>query len=230
MKYDPELAIKFGFTGDDEKIYRICCAWVLLSRSIFPDYRHSRVPNLQNLKKSILYRIIRKCMLERNFERIEEYVYFIRAQLMIFKNYQVQTGQPILIEPIILTGEPSERRWFFWKKLVAQANAITKQVYTIQDSDMEFDLQLSLNEIIKICDGNLSFDNFKKATDKIKTAIILRKIKPIYVYLSNWIGQLPDKVVKDFQVRSGCASFEKCDTVFAKKVYCELFKFEINKS
>jgi hypothetical protein len=226
MQYNPELAIKYNLTGEDEKAYRLICVWVHLSRKIFPDYMHTKIPSISNLKKSILFRIVRKMMNERKYTDLEQYVYFIRAQLMVLKNYTLNSGNPVLIDPVILTGEGSERRWFFWKKLVAQANSLTRQVYTLQDSDMEFDLNVSLTEIKKICGDQITFDNFNANTLSIKTAIILRKIKPIYVYLSKWIKKLPKEMRKEFFIRSGAKSYEKCDTEFAEKIYNQIFDFE----
>jgi len=100
---------------------------------------HSKIPQLKNLRKSVLFRTILKLIKERQFKTIEEYEYFIKAQLTLFKKIQ-QQGLPVLVEPVILTGEPAERRWFYWKKLVAEANKLTKQTYSMQDSDMEYDL------------------------------------------------------------------------------------------
>ena len=226
MQYNPELALKYGYHGDDEKIYRICCVWVMLSRKIFPDYRHSRIPQIAKLKNSILFKTIRKLLNERQFERLEEYVYFIRAQLMVLKNYVVNTGNPVLVEPVILTGEPSERRWFYWKKLVAQANNITRQTYTLQDSDMEFDLCASMAELKIICNDKLTYESFCENQNKIKTGVILRKIKPIYIYLSKWVKNLPIDIRKDLFKRSGAEMYDKCDTSHAEKFYNDNFKFE----
>jgi hypothetical protein len=229
MNYDPELSMKFNFEGPEDTAYRICCVWIKHSRTLFPTYMHSKIPQLKNLRKSVLFRTILKLIKERQFKTIEEYEYFIKAQLTLFKKIQ-QQGLPVLVEPVILTGEPAERRWFYWKKLVAEANKLTKQTYSMQDSDMEYDLIVSLKEIQNICGANLTFETFNSKSSKVRTAAILKKIKPIYFYLSEWVKKLPEEIKKDLYERTDAVSFDKFNVDNAKKIYQDLFAFETNMS
>lgn len=226
MKYDPELSMQFKFTPTEDSAYRLCCVWHELRIKIFPDYMHSRTPKLTSLKKSLIFKTMLKLIKERQFKTIEEYVAFIKAQLLIFKKVQ-KDGAIILIEPVILTGEPADRRWFIWKKLVQRANAITKMTYTLKDADLEFDIGVSADEIKKICEDDLSFENFVNKQSRIRTAIILRKIKPIYVHLSEWVKKLPDDLKKDFLKRADANAFSGYDLVKAKKFYDILCAFEL---
>ncbi len=226
MKYDPEISMQFKFTPTEDSAYRLCCVWHELKTRIFPDYMHSRTPKLTSLKKSIIFKTMLKLIKEREFKTIEEYVAFIKAQLLIFKKVQ-KDGAIVLIEPVILTGEPAARRWFIWKKLVQRANAITKMTYTLKDADLEFDIGVSADEIKKICEDDLSFENFVNKQSKIRTAIILRKIKPIYVHLSEWVKKLPDDLKNDFLKRADANAFSGYDLVKAKKFYDILCAFEI---
>jgi hypothetical protein len=229
MKYDPEMSMLHGFSGKDDTAYRVCCLWVELSRKIFPDYMHSKTPQIKTLKKSVLFRTMLKLIKERDFETIGEYELFIKAQLMIFKRIN-KKDTPVLIEPVILTGDPAERRWFYWNKLVANANKLTKQVYSMQDADMEYDLLESLKEIKKICGDELTFEKYAENSSKIKTSAILRKIKPIYIYLSEWIKKLPEELKNDITQRTDSKSFDKFNVDYAKEIYNNLFDFEINRS
>ena len=226
MKYDPEITLKYKFNQNEDSAFHLCCIWSEISKKLFPDYMHSKFPKLTSLKRSIIFKTMLKLMKERNFKSIEEYTRFIKAQLLIFKKIQKQ-GHPVLIEPTILVGEPSERRWFYWKKLVQQTNAITKMTYTLKDADLEFDLTVSAAEVKKICEDNLSFDNYLEKQSKIRTSIILRRLKPVYVHLSEWIAKFPDDLKNDFLKRADAKAFEGYDLNRAKELYKIIFSFEL---
>ena len=225
MQYEPELAMKFGFSGDQDSAYRLCCVWINLFTKIFPDYVYGRIPQVKSLRKSTMWKVMMKLIREKNYKSIQEYEHYIKAQLSIMKKYSM--SGPVLVEPTILVGEAADRRWFFWKKLVAKANKLTRQQYSMLESDMEFDLTVSLTEIEKILEENINFENFQNCFGKIKTSIILRKIKPIYVHISNWIKKLPDDLRNDLYKRCDAHSFEKYNLGRAEEVYGQLFPFEV---
>ncbi|MEY4572916.1 MAG: hypothetical protein RLZ10_2177 [Bacteroidota bacterium] len=229
MEYNTEISMKFKFTTEEDSAYRLCCEWVQLSRKIFPDYRHGRIPQVKSLKKSTMFKVMMKLVREKKFKILEDYQRYIKAQLLILKKYSI-SGAPVLVEPTILVGEAAERRWFFWHKLVAQANKLTRQQYSMLDSDMEYDLNVSSVEVSKILDDDINFERFSENYYKIKTAVILRKIKPIYIYLSEWVKKLPDDLRKDLYKRTDAESFEKYDLSKAMIIYKNYFPQEINKS
>ena len=100
----------------------------------------------------------------------------------------------------------------------------------MQDSDMEYDLIVSLKEVQTICGANLTFETFNSKSSKVRTAAILKKIKPIYFYLSEWVKKLPDDIKNDLYERTDAISFDKFNVDNAKKIYKELFSFEISMS
>jgi hypothetical protein len=229
MEYNPEISLSFKYTPEEDSAYRLCCEWVKFSRKIFPDYRHGRIPQLKSLKKSTMFKVMMKLIRENKFKILEDYQRYIKAQLLILKKYSM-SGVPVLVEPTILAGEAAEKRWFFWHKLVAQANKLTRQQYSMLDSDMEYDLSVSSLEVNKILCEEIIFEKFLDNYSKIKTAVILRKIKPLYIHLSEWVKRMPDDLRNDLYKRTDAGSFEKYDLTKAKTIYERYFPQEINRS
>lgn len=229
MEYNAEISMSLKYTTEEDSAYRLCCEWVKISRKIFPDYRHGRIPQLKSLKKSTMFKVMMKLVREKKFKILEDYQRYIKAQLLIMKKYSA-SGAPVLVEPNILVGEAAERRWFFWHKLVAEVNKLTRQKYTMLESDMEYDLNISSIELNKILDDEVIFEKFQDNYSKIKTSVILRKIKPLYIHLSEWVKRLPDDLRNDLYKRTDADSFEKYDLSRAKIIYEQYFPQEISKS
>jgi hypothetical protein len=228
MEYNPEISLSFKYTSEEDSAYRLCCEWIKLSRKIFPDYRHGRLPQIKSLKKSTMFKVMMKLIREKKLKDLEEYQRYIKAQLLILKKYSMSGA--VLVEPTILAGEAADKRWFFWQKLIAQANKITRQQYSMLDSDMEYDLNVSSVEISKILEEQFNLERFLENYSKIKTAVILRRIKPIYIHLSEWVKKLPDDLRNDLYKRTDAESFAKYDLSKAKIIYERYFPQEVSKS
>jgi hypothetical protein len=228
MEYNPEISLSFKYTSEEDSAYRLCCEWIKLSRKIFPDYRHGRLPQIKSLKKSTMFKVMMKLIREKKLKDLEEYQRYIKAQLLILKKYSMSGA--VLVEPTILAGEAADKRWFFWQKLIAQANKLTRQQYSMLDSDMEYDLNVSSVEISKILEEQFNLERFLENYSKIKTAVILRRIKPIYIHLSEWVKKLPDDLRNDLYKRTDAESFAKYDLSKAKIIYERYFPQEVSKS
>jgi len=78
MRYNPEFAVQMKFDENEILTYQLLCLWIDMTKKMIPDYRHTNIPkNLKNIRKSLIWKQIRKFVIE-NRKR------FVGFQFVIF--------------------------------------------------------------------------------------------------------------------------------------------------
>lgn len=231
MKYDPELALNLGFDADETLAYQLLCLWIDMRYKIIPDYIHTKIPkNCKNLKKTLIFKQMKKFVIE-NRHRFKglQYILFMQAQLDILGKLHKE-GKPVLIEASVLCGENADKRWAVWKKLLQDANKITKITYEFVSSNLEFELRETLSSVKEMCKNNLAFEKFEKEAAVLLKYAILKKLSPIYVILSPWVKKLPEQVQNDLADILNLSAYKDFDMKNAIKVFEKYFSHEISMS
>lgn len=231
MKYDPQIPMELGYSQEETLAYALVCWWIDLRNKIFPDYRHQSIGGRKgDIRNTYLFKNIMKFVREKKdkFKGLQ-YVLYMRAQLEVLKKIQ-NDGNPVVVEPNCLHGDQSYKRWLVWKKMVAVKNNTSKISYTVVDSNVEHEFQKTLNVINKILGDEKTISNFVSKRDEILKNVILKRISPLYICVSNWVCQLESELREDLKDLANVKKYDGYDLTKAKKTYASLFPWEFSKS
>lgn len=230
MEYSPQMAFEMKFNEVETQAYQLCSYYLKTRNAIFPNYRHSKtVKDIRNLKKSIVFKHILK-FIKENSHRFDTFqsMLFIRAQLEIIKKIQ-NDGHKALVEINMLHGEQANKRWELWKKWVREKNNISKIEYTFVESNLIADFTRTKNSLESILQQDKSLENYISNASNILKYVILKKIAPVYVLLSEWTKKLPEQIKTDIYDLCKIENIADFNLENAMKIYRQYFPNEISK-
>lgn len=228
MQYDPQIAVEGNFTPEETLAYQLTCHWVELRHKIFPDYRHQRISGRKgDVRTTYLFKNILKFVRDkRKTFKGFQFVLYMRAQLEILKKIQ-NDGHQVVVEANCLHGEQAEKRWCLWKKKVAVENATTKIEYAVVPSNIEIELDKTKKTILSILQNDITKEKYINSSLDILKFVILRKISPLYILVSNWFGLLDDTIRQDIKDLANVKKYEDYNINPIRECYAKLFTFEI---
>ena len=77
-----------------------------------------------------------------------------------------------------------------------------------------------------MCNNDINLDNYLKESPVLLKLTILKKISPIYIYLSKWVKKLPEQIQTDLFDISNSNSFKDYDMTKAQEFYEKYFAYE----
>jgi len=199
-----EMAIqKYKMTAEEEKAYKITLCWHDSLRKLFPDMASGRKQK-GDPRKSLVFKYCFKLQRETKDKLSEdEYHLYVFAQLDILKRINIDNNEKPLININCLAGEKAWKRWKLWKyrydALVKQKKSGIKNVNAPISISTE-KVILGLKNTYEFLNKKLGKDyGFKEYKEKIsnndfKMWIILQKISPYYLILSNYFEKCKDLI------------------------------------
>lgn len=131
--YDLEAIIQYDMNELEAKAFKVALLWEEVSRKEFPNYQHARLRRKGDPRKSLLFKYCYKLVREtQGIIPDAEYRLYILAQLHILKNIST-TNIHARIDPGILCGEKSWKRWNVWKRLYDQKKKEYEQETPVAD-------------------------------------------------------------------------------------------------
>lgn len=227
MRYNPEFPILNKFNEDETLAYQCLCIYSQLREEIVPNYIHSKIPSAaKDLRRTLIFKQMLK-FVKTNRHRFKGYqfVLFMRAQLEVMRKLQ-NDGIKVLIEPSIFCGNQADKRWLLWKKWVNDSNKISKITYEFVASNLTFEFENTFNAIKNMCSNEITLENYLKESPVLLKLTILKKISPIYIYLSKWVRKLPEQIQNDLRDISNSNSFKDYDMNRAQEFYEKYFGYE----
>ena len=230
MEYNPHIAFEMQFNDEETLAYQLCSYYLKFRNALFPNYRHSKtVKDIKNLKRSTIFKHIIK-FIKENSHRFDsfQYILFIRAQLEVMKKIQ-NDGKRILIEINMLHGEQANKRWELWKKWVREKNNVSQIEYKFVESNLICDFERTKTTFDGLIKNDLTLENYITNSSNILKFVILKKIAPIYVILSEWAKQLPEQIKTDIYDLCKMDNIQDFNLDNAKRLYKQYFPHEISK-
>lgn len=198
----------------EEKAYKLGLIWEELSKTIFPNYKHSRFPKKGDPKKSSLFKYCYKLVRETcGLLGEDEYYFYVKAQLDILKSIKIGEEMP-LVSPQILVGDKAWIRWKIWKKkynnVVNTVEKIGLAIYSVEEIKKELE-RTNLFLVGKFAGIPRKEQLLVK---DIERWLNLGKLSPFFVMLS-FLANLV-KIDKDL--------YEKSITEEVREIFKEIFK------
>lgn len=229
MEYNPQMAFELKFNDDETIAYQLCSYYLKTRNALFPNYRHSKtVKDIRNLKKSLVFKHILK-FIKENRHRFDVFqcMLFIRAQLEVIKKIQ-NDGKKALIEINMIHGEQADKRWELWKKWVKEKNNVSKIEYTFVESNLVCDFERTKNTLANILKEDISIQNYINNASNLLKFVIIKKIAPVYVLVSEWAKLLPEQIKNDIYDLCKIENVDDFNFDNAKAIYKKYFPNEIN--
>lgn len=227
MDYSPQIAFEMKFNDEETLAYQLCSYYLKTRNALFPNYRHSKtVKDIKNLKRSLLFKHVLK-FIKENSHRFDSFqsMLYIRAQLEVLKKIQ-NDGKKVLIEVNMLHGEQANRRWELWKKWVREKNNVSQIEYRFVESNLICDFERTKNIFENLMKNDLTLENYIINASNILKFVILKKIAPIYIMLSEWAKKLPEQIRIDIYDICKIDNIQDFNLDNAKKLYNQYFPHE----
>lgn len=194
---------KYSMTCEETKAYKIFLYWHDTLRKFFPDLNNGRMTK-GDPRKSHVFKYCYKLMRETKDKLHEdEYKLYVFAQLDILRRITINDSEKPLININCLTGEKAWKRWLLWKskyenlrkqKKVASKTSVGTR--SISSEKVIYGLKTTYNFLKQNIGENYTFTEFKEAINNgnFRRWILLQKISPYYLLLSNFYLHAKDKI------------------------------------
>ena len=191
------LSTKYEMTYEEKKAYKICLYWYDALKKLFPEHNHGKIAK-GDPRKSHVFKYCFKLMRETLGDLHEDdYKLYVYAQLDILRRININKNEKPLININCLTGVKAWKRWKLWKSrydLLNKQRKITSRNKSISISNEKVihALKNTLIFLNKNINENYTFNEYKNKLENgdIKRWILLKKISPYYLILSNFFYQV----------------------------------------
>ena len=229
-----DITQNYKMTYEETKAYKIFLFWHETLKKLFPDLNHGRMTK-GDPRKSNVFKYSYKLMRETQDKLQEdEYKLYVFAQLDILRRITINDSEKPLINVNCLTGEKAWKRWLLWKskyeKLVKQRKTTLKVStgsFSISLEKVIHGLKSTSEFLRKNIKENYSLEDFKVRIENgdFRRWILLHKISPYYLLLSNFYSQFHKKIdLKKLNIELDVYKVSINDNT--QKIYEELFKNE----
>lgn len=214
----------------EQTAYKLSLIWIDRSRSIFPEYSHTKIKQ-GDPRKSLAFKYCYKFLRERaGVIPVEEYPLYIRAQLDVLRHIAVNNKAHVLIDPICLVGDKAWVRWKLWKKKydnISQKPLEASQVTHPGVAKALDGLEKTKEFLTKTFGQDLSIEKYQesKTNNNFYRWVNLGKISPYYLAISPHIASVfssEDLKKMNFDVEV----YKPCITEHVMHRFKELFRNE----
>lgn len=199
VEYSLEPIIEYKMTAQQALAYKLCIAWLVLSRKIFPYYKHSKgLPRAGDPRECSLFRYCFKCVRETaGLIPENEYNLYVKAQLDVLRAIDIDGKHP-RIEPTCLCSDKAWVRWKMWRskyeKLVVKPNDVP-----IVDTD-SIVKELQKTKIFLSNQFELKEEQYMMGAKDLERWISLGKVSGYYAVLSPWVKKYCKNIKIDLTV------------------------------
>jgi hypothetical protein len=207
MNMDPQRIIKYKLNRQEALAYKLCFVWLELAQREFPNYKHIKMRKTGDPRKSIIWKHCYKLILStKGLIEPKDYRLYILAQLRSLGSYS-ENGIHPLIEPHILTGKNSWKRWTIWKAKYDRKQKLEQK--NSKDFQVDsFKLKCDLAATKRFLNNRIELT--KEAFSKIlqdrtlHTWVITGRVSPYFILLNPILKEMitnPTEVFnRDFQI------------------------------
>ena len=197
--WDLEDILRYEMNSEEAKSYKIALLWMELAKHEFPDYKHTTLRKKGDPRKSILFKYCYKLVQEtKGLIPDAEYRLYILAQLQILK-YLALTKEHALIDPVILTGEKSWKRWKVWRAKYAQkkretVTLIEAATVVAPNTKVANDLKSTKKFLAEKFKQVPTFEQIEQALKDHTMVrwVTIDRVSPYYILLSPWVSRCLD--------------------------------------
>jgi ribosomal protein S20 len=211
--------------GDEDMVfaYHLLIYYLNCEYHYFPDYNHTKFNDLKCAKKQSSFKYLLKYVKDNKtkFTTQAEYFIFIKAQMEIIK--LLESVNPI-ISPSLLIGEKAEKRYFVWRKKMAETKMVTKTITRkLDEKIIASAIEKSIQSLKDTLENEFTYENFQKNIKRVLLQIRAKQIDPIWCFCSEWVQELPEEIKKEIISISECERYKDYNVEDIKKIYNERF-------